>query len=77
MTRADASWTAVRSFRKCGTRKSETPCPSPSAADVPPRKGATARLNSLKELPIYTDAEPDFEAAFEVARVHPTIYSGR
>ena len=33
-------------------------------------EGATARLQSLKELPIYTDAEPDFEAAFELARVH-------
>ena len=31
---------------------------------------ATARLESLKELPIYTDAEPDLESAFELARVH-------
>ena len=33
-------------------------------------QGATARLRSLKELPIYTDAEPDLETAFEMARGH-------
>ena len=37
-------------------------------------EGATARLKSLKELPIYTDAEPDFEVAFELARVHRLTY---
>ena len=31
---------------------------------------AVERLRSLRELPIYTDAEPDFEAAFELARGH-------
>ena len=38
-------------------------------------EGATARLRSLKELPIYTDAEPDLESAVELARGHHlTIY---
>lgn len=32
--------------------------------------GALARLRSLTELPIRTDAEPDFDAAFELARHH-------
>ena len=32
--------------------------------------GATARLRSLKELPIYTDVNPDLETAFELARGH-------
>ena len=37
--------------------------------------GATARLRSLKELPIYTDVNPDLETAFELARGHHlTIY---
>ena len=31
-------------------------------------QGATERPRSLRELPIFTDAEPDFEAAFELAR---------
>ena len=33
-------------------------------------QGAAARLRSLKELPIYTDAEPDLESAVELARGH-------
>ena len=33
-------------------------------------QGVAERLRSLRELPIYTDAEPDFEAAFELARSH-------
>ena len=33
-------------------------------------EGATERLRSLKELPIYTDAEPDLETTFELARSH-------
>ena len=38
-------------------------------------KGTVARLRSLKELPIYTDAEPDLESAAELARGHRlTIY---
>ena len=32
--------------------------------------GTTARLKSLKELPIYTDTEPDLETALELARRH-------
>ena len=32
--------------------------------------GATARLRSLNELPIYTDVNPDLEAAFDLARGH-------
>ena len=33
-------------------------------------QGAVARLRSLKELPIYTDTEPDLESAVELARGH-------
>ena len=33
-------------------------------------QGAAERLRSLRELPIYTDAEPDFDTAFELARSH-------
>lgn len=33
-------------------------------------QGAVARLRSLKDLPIYTDAEPDLESAVELARAH-------
>ena len=33
-------------------------------------QGATVRLRSLKELPIYTDVEPDLETAIELARGH-------
>lgn len=33
-------------------------------------KGATVRLRSLRELPIYTDAEADLEMVFELARDH-------
>ena len=33
-------------------------------------EGATERLRSLKELPIYTDTEPDLETTFELARRH-------
>ena len=37
--------------------------------------GTAARLKSLKELPIYTDTEPDLETALELARGHHlTIY---
>lgn len=32
--------------------------------------GATARLRSLNELPIYTDVNPDLAAAFDLARGH-------
>ena len=32
--------------------------------------GATARLRSLNELPIYTDVNPDLAAVFELARGH-------
>ena len=32
--------------------------------------GTAARLRSLRQLPIYTDMEPDFEAAVELARSH-------
>ena len=33
-------------------------------------QGAVVRLRSLKELPIYTDTEPDLESAVELARSH-------
>ena len=33
-------------------------------------QGAVTRLRSLKELPIYTDTEPDLESAVELARGH-------
>ena len=33
-------------------------------------EGAVERLRGLKELPIYTDTEPDLESAFELARGH-------
>ena len=33
-------------------------------------EGAATRLRSLKELPIFTDTEPDLEVAFELARSH-------
>ena len=33
-------------------------------------QGAVERLRSLRELPIYTDAAPDFETAFKLARGH-------
>ena len=32
--------------------------------------GTAARLKSLKELPIYTDTQPDLETALELARGH-------